>query len=392
MLYKSTEIRSYIRIFGLVIPLAITRTWLYLTTTVTSSIFVLLPLALITYHQYYVTLIPLANSPVIPLNFTESGVNSQNWQSLQNTEDWGSWGSVPVYQENNETKVEGETQTLSHDDGNIKILKPKTYLSNLISPHFRNYNFDENSPYIFKVRLNIICPTNNNPAYGQMPHYMSSSPMQPPYQHSSSHLPTSTYPSRQLINKIRYNIQNSVLDQFTQGSFILNCDPLQIYQLKNKLVPYNLRYWVSPNVVDYAQSRSIELDVFEIKGSQLAHNKHLPRNGETFLFDDFKIEMDSQGENSGGYIIEDYVSHAWFEIKWTGFRYYLVKYYYTFYILGTAVFFAIMLLVSVVTGYGILWINHRRNEGNKGRGFKNSEVDYSSKIKSEPRIKIEGQR
>ncbi|CAK9439073.1 uncharacterized protein LODBEIA_P32970 [Lodderomyces beijingensis] len=324
---------TFLRIFGLVIPLAITRTGLYLTTTISSSIFVLLPLSIITYHKYYTTLIPLANSPIIPLNFKFEPHQLPSYENAT---------MVPSY-------------PFSHHSSTSSSL----YLSNLISPQFPNYEFDESSPYIFKIRLSIQCPSTFYASLSSLP------PPQPPQSLAS---PSSSYQSSletpPLLSKIQYTLQNPSV--FKQGTFILNCDPMTLYQSKNSIVPYNLRFWTPPKLSNLEQSTIIEFGSFEIMGDKLQDSKN---------FQDFVLVLN----HAANYIIEDGSTQVWFEIKWTGFRFYLVKYYYLFYVVGTLGFFLVSLAVSVLTGYGMLWMNYRNSTAKT----------KSVPMKAEPRVKIE---
>lgn len=72
---------SWLRYLGLTVPLAALRSYLYMATTATTSLFVLLPIAMITYDQYYKTLIPNESSPIIPLEIP--GDQLKNWNNFK---------------------------------------------------------------------------------------------------------------------------------------------------------------------------------------------------------------------------------------------------------------------------------------------------------------------
>ncbi|KAI5952656.1 hypothetical protein KGF54_003523 [Candida jiufengensis] len=270
---------KYFQIFGIYLPLKLTRNWLYITTTILSSIFIILPISFITYNKYYNTLIPISNSPFINLKFNE--IHNNNIFDNYNQE-------------------------------NDNIL-----ISNLISTsNFENFKFDDKSPYIFKIKLNLYCSKN--------------------LQHTKC------------INKIDY-IFNSTL----KNSFILDCDPVSVYSNKNQFIPYGFKNYIPSNIINFQKNNEIELDIFEIMGDKLnqENNKILNLVGTSTEFDYNKLLLN----NIQNYIIDDNESFAWFEIKWTGFRYYLVKYYYFFYVLGTLIFWIISSTTSVLIGYAMLW-------------------------------------
>ncbi|CAI5758606.1 unnamed protein product [Candida verbasci] len=262
---------NWLRFFGLVLPLTLTRQWLYFTTTLSTSIFILLPLSIITYTQYYKTLIPLNSSPIQNLNFTKTG--------------------------------------------NPSISKFYHY-SNSIFANYSNFDYDSELKYITNLNLRIICPQ----------------------------APTT--------KKVSYTFQSN-FSIVSQGSFILDCDSHLIYSHNNWIIPHNLKFWVPPILTTLSNSQKFNIEICEFKGSDLKGSNQefsLILNDHGYLIDD------------SGYLIDDNFSNLRFDVKWTGFRYYLVKYYYTCFAFGTLVFFLISGAISILTSYAILFINYNKNK------------------------------
>ncbi|KAI5967010.1 uncharacterized protein KGF55_000420 [Candida pseudojiufengensis] len=288
------------------------QNWLYLTTTILSSVFVILPISFITYNKYYNTLIPLSNSPLINLRF-------------------------------NELENEGMFYNLRGENNNILV-------SNLISTtNFENFKFDDQSPYIFKIKLNLYCSKS--------------------LQHTKC------------INKVDY-IFNSTL----RNSFILDCDPVAVYSNKNQFIPYGVKNYIPSTMINFQKSNEIELSIFEVMGNQLnSENNNLKVIEKDQNFNYNKLYLN----NIENYIIDDNESFAWFEIKWTGFRYYLVKYYYLFYVIGTLIFWVIGSSTSILMGYFMLYktIQKMEQKRQENRDKENMEFDFRYKspiIKQEP--------
>ncbi|EGW31582.1 uncharacterized protein SPAPADRAFT_51578 [Spathaspora passalidarum NRRL Y-27907] len=255
-----SPIVDWLQFLGLVIPSQVTRSWLYFTTSASTTFLVLLPLAILQYNHYYNTLIPNSSSPVIPLNFTTNRTN---------------------------------------------------YLSNYIVPRFPDFEFDSELTYIFNIDLELLCPDHN---------------------------PENT------LHKIYYQLNDNA-GVFHQGSFILDCNPQLIYSVHNIYVPYALQSWVSPIFSSQARNHPVTLQTYELRGRELAS---IPQ---------FTMKLD----NNRQYLIDDNESQLRFDVKWTGFRYYLVKYYYSCFAVGTFIFFSISSGVSVLVSYALLLYNAKQS-------------------------------
>ncbi|RLV91824.1 hypothetical protein JA1_003641 [Spathaspora sp. JA1] len=259
---NKNPIVDWIRLFGIVIPFQVTRSWLYFTTSASTTFFILLPLSILTYNQYYNTLIPNPSSPVIPLNFTTAD-------------------------------------------------REYIYNSNYISPQFPDFEFDLELTYVFNIQLELLCPA-----------------------HSVN----------DTLYKLHYNFSDEV-GVFNQGTFILDCNPLVVYSGHNNYVPYSLTTWVSPILSSLSRTSPVTLSNYELRGRDLVK------------ITNFTLTLDQ----NWSYLIDDNESFVRFDVKWTGFRYYLVKYYYTCYMLGTFIFFSISSAVSILSSYALLLYTNKEH-------------------------------
>ncbi|KAG7664866.1 uncharacterized protein J8A68_001624 [[Candida] subhashii] len=85
---------------------------------------------------------------------------------------------------------------------------------------------------------------------------------------------------------------------------------------------------------------------FEIRGDKISEKIR-----------DFRLQL-----TNVDYLIDDNLSCFKYVVKWTGFRYYLVKYYYICFILGTVLFAGISGFTSLATSYGLLALTAKNEE------------------------------
>lgn len=113
------------------------------------------------------------------------------------------------------------------------------------------------------------------------------------------------------------------------GEFLVNCDSRYIYVAKNRWIPYNLRYWTPPVLVDILKLVQVEEPLFTMSGKELilvlVNQTSLP----VFVFED-----------TSAVLIDSKKSTLDFVIQWDGLRYYLVNFYWT----------------SLIIGVGSIWI------------------------------------
>lgn len=81
---------------------------------------------------------------------------------------------------------------------------------------------------------------------------------------------------------------------------------------------------------------------------------------------EFQINLTNKNNNNNDndydFLIDDNFSFLKIEVIWTGFRYYLVKYYYSCYVIGSLIFFGIMSGFGILISYAMLYINNRKNQ------------------------------
>lgn len=265
---------NWLKYLGISIPLTILKSWLFTITTISSSILILLPISLITYNNYYNSLIPLNNQFKLPLKFD---TNDNKSNIINGFKDSDVIDSEVNYELNFELYV---------------VCKPKESL----------FNVD-------KINYQFI---------------------------------TSNYREEQDKDEDRDKDE-----EIFEGSFILNCDPYELYSRKNYIIPYNLRFLISPYLTKISQSIIIKSKIFLIKGYELINLNNL------------QIKLNDL--NSNDYLIDDNYSYLIVNIKWNGFRYYLVKYYYSCFIIGSLLFFGIMSGFSILISYIMLYINNTNN-------------------------------
>lgn len=149
---------------------------------------------------------------------------------------------------------------------------------------------------------------------------------------------------------------------FKQGSIILNCDPYVIYSQNNQFIPFNFRFWLSPYLIEHSQINNINLLPLEIPGDQLKNWNNfkiiLNNNNNDNINNQVSTPTAAQNQEIR-YLIDDNFSWIQFDVKWTGFRYYMVKYYYSCYLIGTIIFFMVSAGVGFFTSYTILLLNNR---------------------------------
>lgn len=109
-----------------------------------------------------------------------------------------------------------------------------------------------------------------------------------------------------------------------ESSFILDCDSRYIHHSNNRLIPFNLRFWAPPAMVDIGRSLKLNLRKLVLSGKTLAEIR--------------TIQVQVSSDN---FWTNDDNTYLQLLVKFSGFRYYLVEHFYLCYILGV----------------GILWLN-----------------------------------
>lgn len=113
-----------------------------------------------------------------------------------------------------------------------------------------------------------------------------------------------------------------------ENSFIINCDLRYIYVDRNTWIPYQLRYWVPPFMVDIFKTVEVDWPLLYSSGAELARllvdqkSQILFRNTDPIIIDNAKTTLD-------------------FVIEWDGIRYYLVNFYFTSLFVGVLFFWGV---------------------------------------------------
>ena len=250
---------------SLAVPLAITRSWLYIFSLGVALLMVLLPLANLSYMKFYNSLIPQV-SPRVPID------PNITWRYTQASD--------------------------------LTVLD----LSQFWSDH--PYKFDKLLHYEWNLHLDITCDVQNT--------------------HGG-------------VFKIPYkivNVLNGAEQDLLESSFILDCDPGYIHNSNNRFVPFNLRFWLPPAIVNINRSIKFNLRKLILKGGALAGDIR-------------KIKVIFEGGDL--FKTNDDDTYLQFQVKFTGFRYYLVEHFYFCYVMGVAMLWFISSFVCVLMSSHILF-------------------------------------
>lgn len=128
--------------------------------------------------------------------------------------------------------------------------------------------------------------------------------------------------------------------QIHNGYLLVNCDERYIYVEKNHWVPYKLRYWVPPILVDILKHVAVDEQLFRATGEELVHT--LVDNATLTFADASAVLIDSK------------TSTVDFVIEWDGIRYYLVNYYWTSMVLGAGAMWFTSSLFCLLTALATL--------------------------------------
>lgn len=122
---------------------------------------------------------------------------------------------------------------------------------------------------------------------------------------------------------------------------IVNCDLRYIYVEKNNWVPYNLRYWVPPVMVDVFKTVKVDWPVIYLSGKEIINlaQQLVP----VFEFEDpLPLVLDSR------HTTIDFV------VEWDGIRYYMSNYYLTSLVLGAGGFWLLTSWICLVSSLVVL--------------------------------------
>lgn len=133
---------------------------------------------------------------------------------------------------------------------------------------------------------------------------------------------------------LKYNFQigsKKIVDEM-----IINCDLRYIYVEKNSWVPYNLRYWVPPILVDIFKTVEVDWPLVYMSGSEIIDL--MQKLTPVFEFiESIPIIIDSR------HTTIDFV------VEWDGIRFYMTNYYLTSLFVGAGGFWLLTSWVCLLT-------------------------------------------
>lgn len=138
-----------------------------------------------------------------------------------------------------------------------------------------------------------------------------------------------------LYQEMEYIFRISDSSDF-HDEFLVNCDSRYIYAEKNMFVPYNLRYWVPPILVDIFKLVKTDWPLIYSSGKDLYGL--LQNQQPIFTFKD-----------SSALFIDYRRSTIDLVVEWEGIRYYLVNFYITSLIIGAGGFWLLSSWICVVS-------------------------------------------
>lgn len=142
------------------------------------------------------------------------------------------------------------------------------------------------------------------------------------------------------FHQLHYKFQLSEVS--LSSDYIINCDLRYIYAERNWWIPYHLRYWVPPILVDIFKLVNAEIELVDIPGEELQEKLVLAQGGKISLID---LQF---------LIVDWRKSSVDLVIKWTGVRYYLVEFYYTSFVIGVLAFWGASSIFCVMSALAVL--------------------------------------
>lgn len=125
-------------------------------------------------------------------------------------------------------------------------------------------------------------------------------------------------------------------DRLNSGFFDVSCSPGFIYGKHNWFIPYNLKYWVPPMLVNDNVSINIRESITSLSSKTI---KELPN---------LKITI-----SSWAILFRPKYLYLDLVVEWQGIRYYLFNHYYICFFLGVGLFWLISCSASLLTCFYI---------------------------------------
>lgn len=249
------------------LPLAITRNWLYLCVYFATAFFVLLPLSIITYLNFYRILIPVSSSTL-------------------------------------HTKF-----TPFHNDYR-SVSTPSDSL-------LRYFGLHSDLHYDINLHLKTICNTRTS---------------------EIAHVRYNAFTGN-------HNTDENNTPLAAEDVFIINCNLRTLYFEKNHFIPYNLRNYVPPFVVDITDTRTTIIPLRKgVSGQQISGLLQKPGAKQNVVVNVKSRSVYVDSDNS----------YFEFQVRWDGIRYYIYHYYFTSLVLGVGFFWAVSSLFCLISSL-LVW-------------------------------------
>lgn len=145
-----------------------------------------------------------------------------------------------------------------------------------------------------------------------------------------------------LFQVLRYQLNFDSGNSFSD-EILVNCDSRYIYVAKNNWIPYNLRYWTPPILVDILKLVTIDEKIVTLPGRDLILLIQNRSDDSALVFEDTRVVLLDSKKLSLDFVIE-----------WDGIRYYLVKYYWTSLILGAGCIWVMSSWFCILTAIATL--------------------------------------
>lgn len=155
--------------------------------------------------------------------------------------------------------------------------------------------------------------------------------------------------------------------------FILNCDARYLYQQNNRLVPYNLRFWVSPIFSNLNKNVRIDVPFLQADGRELTR----------------LLRGTSSVSITGSPPVDDQNSYLEFLVQWDGYRYYLQKYPIVLFLYGVSVFWSFAATVSMFVAMVVVLRQKARHRPGPGFEWSRGSSPSSSSQGESVGVKIE---
>ncbi|CUM64726.1 uncharacterized protein PRCAT00002337001 [Priceomyces carsonii] len=149
-----------------------------------------------------------------------------------------------------------------------------------------------------------------------------------------------------------FNVDYEISKLSITGSTFLICDPRVTHSISNSFVPFKLRPWVPPFLVNWNTRGHIKFKIV-----------NLNKKGLNDLVNSIITLW-------GYYIVDNDASLLTLSVQWQGFRFYLVRYHKTSFVFGVGLFWIVSSIMCLITAMYIWSIDTKVKEENIQKGVK----------------------